>query len=100
MFLIAKAVLKDGFPLIKAVLRFFYLIVNQPGVHIMNKDTIKIIKRNKKDETEKIEAVVVTPKAESDTQRGIVNTVKNWISERRENSLAEKVFRERKFWIE
>jgi hypothetical protein len=64
----------------------------------MNKNAIKVVKRDRKDEAEKTEAVVENPKAASDTRRGIVNAVKNWISERRENSLAEKVFRARKFW--
>lgn len=58
----------------------------------MNKDAIKIIKRNKKDGAEKARAEVEAPKAESDARHGIVNTVKNWISERRENRREEKVF--------
>ncbi|HEX8735644.1 MAG TPA: hypothetical protein VF721_10000 [Pyrinomonadaceae bacterium] len=62
----------------------------------MNKDAIKIVKRNKKDEPKKTEAAVETPKDESDAQHGIVNTVKNWISERRENSRSEKVYSDEK----
>ncbi|HLM03468.1 MAG TPA: hypothetical protein VK400_20610 [Pyrinomonadaceae bacterium] len=58
----------------------------------MNKDAIKIVKRNKKDAAEKTGAVVETPKVETHTQRGIFNAVRNWIFERRENSRAEKVF--------
>ena len=66
----------------------------------MNKDAIKIVKRKKRDAAGKTEAEVETPKAASDTRRGIVNIVKHRISERRENSLAEKVLRARKFRVE
>lgn len=58
----------------------------------MNKDAIKIIKRDKRHEAGKPKIVVATPKAESDARHGIVRAVKNWIFERSENRRAEKVF--------
>lgn len=58
----------------------------------MNKDLIKIVKRNKKDEVEKTQVVVNATKVESNIQHKLVNVVSNWISERRENSRVEKVF--------
>ena len=58
----------------------------------MNKDAIKVVKRNKKDGAEKLKAVVNAPKVETDNQLKIVNVINNWISERRENSRVEKVF--------
>jgi hypothetical protein len=56
----------------------------------MKKDAIKILKRNS--EAEKTQSAADAPKVESETQRTIVNAVKDWISERRENSRAEKDF--------
>jgi hypothetical protein len=58
----------------------------------MNKDVIKMVKRNKKDGAENPQVIFNAPKVESDTQLKIANVVNNWISERRENSRAEKVF--------
>ncbi|HSK72193.1 MAG TPA: hypothetical protein VK892_10890 [Pyrinomonadaceae bacterium] len=58
----------------------------------MNKDKIKVVKRNKKDGAEKPQVIFNAPKVESDTRLKIVTVVNNWISERRENSRAEKVF--------
>lgn len=58
----------------------------------MNKDTIKVLKRNKKDAAEKTQVAVNSAKVESDIQLKIVNVVSDWISERRENSRVEKVF--------
>lgn len=58
----------------------------------MNKGTIKVVKRNKKDGTGKSQIVVTASKAESNTKLKIANVVNNWISERRDNSRAEKVF--------
>ncbi len=62
----------------------------------MNKDTIKIVRRNKKDRAEKLKVVINAPKVKSDIQLKIVDVVNNWISERRENSRAEKVFSDSK----
>jgi hypothetical protein len=64
----------------------------------MNKNAIKIVKRHKKEDAKKTGAAPETAKAGGDTRRRIVNAVKNWISEHRESSLAEKIFRARKFW--
>lgn len=58
----------------------------------MNKDAIKVVKRNKKDGANKPRVVVNAPKAESNIQLKIANVINNWISERRENSRMEKVF--------
>jgi hypothetical protein len=65
----------------------------------MNKDAIKVVKGNKKDAAEKTQAVANAPKVESDTQLTMVKAVKNWISERRENSRVEKVFSDDKILI-
>lgn len=62
----------------------------------MNKDAIKVVKRNKKDGAEKPRVVVNTPKAESNIQLKIADVINNWISERRENSRVEKVFSDSK----
>ena len=62
----------------------------------MNKDAIKVVKRNKKDGAKKLKAVVNAPEVESDNQLKIVNVINNWISERRENSRVEKVFSDNK----
>ena len=62
----------------------------------MNKDTIKVVKLNKKDGAEKLKVVVSTPKVESDIQLKITNAVNDWISERRENSRVEKAFSDNK----
>jgi hypothetical protein len=58
----------------------------------MNKDAIKIVKRNKKDGADEVPAVVDALKVEKDDQHKMANLVNNWISERRENSRAEKLF--------
>lgn len=58
----------------------------------MNKDKIKVVKRNKKDGTKKIQVLASTPKVKNDTQFKIASIVNNWISERRENKRAEKFF--------
>jgi hypothetical protein len=62
----------------------------------MKKDAIKIIKRNKIGEAEKTEAAPATPNSAGVTQHGTINAVKIWISERRENSRAEKAFSDSK----
>ena len=61
----------------------------------MNKDAIKVVKRNKKDWA-KLKIVVNAPKVESDDPLKIANIVNDWISERRENSRVEKVFSDSK----
>lgn len=58
----------------------------------MNKDAIKIVKRNEKDGTQKEPVAVNALKVEKDDKHKMANMVKNWISERRENSRAEKLF--------
>jgi hypothetical protein len=59
----------------------------------MKKDAIKVVKRNKKDAAEKNQAAVAdAPEVASDTRLTMVKTIKDWISERRETSRAEKVF--------
>lgn len=58
----------------------------------MNKDAIKIVKRNKKDEAQGTPVAAGALKVEKDDRHKMANLVKNWISERRENSRAEKVF--------
>ena len=62
----------------------------------MNKDTIKVVKRNQKDGAQEAPVVVNASKAEKDDQHKMVNMVNNWISERRENSRVEKVFSDSK----
>jgi hypothetical protein len=62
----------------------------------MNKDTIKIVRRNKKEVVEKLKVVINARKVESDIQLKIANVVNDWISERRENSRVEKVFSDTK----
>lgn len=58
----------------------------------MNKEVIKVIKRNKKEGAQKEPVVVSASKVEKDDQHKMTNVVNNWISERRENSKAERVF--------
>jgi hypothetical protein len=58
----------------------------------MKKDSIKVVKRNKKDAAEKTQAAAVASEVESGAQGRIVNVIKDWISERRETSRAEKIF--------
>jgi hypothetical protein len=60
----------------------------------MNKDLIKVVKRVEKAEIEITQVVVNSTKVESNTQLKTANTIKNWISERRENNRSEKVFSE------
>lgn len=62
----------------------------------MNKDAIKIVKRNKKDGAKKTQVAVNASKVEGNIQLNIVDVVNKWISERRENSRAEKVFSDSK----
>jgi len=56
----------------------------------MNKQKIKVVKRD----APKPEPTPVS-RPEKDPNRGITNTVKDWISERRENREAESVSSER-----
>ena len=58
----------------------------------MNKDLIKVVKRVKKDETEKTQLIVNSTKVERNTQLQTINVVKNWIAERYETRQMEKVF--------
>lgn len=61
---------------------------------IMNKVSIRVIKRNNQDTAKKnrIAAVVSTAKIETDVRIEMVKTVGSWISERRENRRVERVF--------
>jgi hypothetical protein len=52
---------------------------------------IKVIKRNKKDEAENIQAVVQPLKSEGAAREKVVNTLNNWIAEWRENDGVERV---------
>ena len=62
----------------------------------MNKNVIKVIKRDKKDGVQKEPVVVEASKVERDGRHKMANLVNNWISERRENSRVEKVFSDSK----
>lgn len=58
----------------------------------MRKDEIKVIKRIKNEEVE--ETKIVLTKSENNIRHKIDNVVKDWISERRENSRIERLFSE------
>ncbi len=58
----------------------------------MRKNEIKIIKRIKIGEAEKNKDVTNVAKLESDIRIQLGNVVKDWISERHENSRLEKIF--------
>ena len=60
----------------------------------MRKDEIKVIKRIKISETEQTKATTNLPKSEDKIRHKVSNVVKDWISERRENSRIEKIFSE------
>jgi hypothetical protein len=60
----------------------------------MNKDLIKVVKQDKKDEAEKPQVIVNSAKVERNLRHKIVNVISNWISERQENSRREKMFSE------
>ena len=60
----------------------------------MQKAAVKIIKRYKQAVTEKTDQPTVSDgdaKAENNTERGMVDTIAGWISERRANKRAEEV---------
>jgi len=59
----------------------------------MTKRKIKVVKRDAPIQP----APVPEPKPPVDTDRGISNAVKSWITERRENSIAEQTSNEVKF---
>jgi hypothetical protein len=80
-----------AFSLKEAILRFSTILTSR-AFQIMNKDAIKIVKRNEKDGTQKEPVAVNALKVEKDDKHKMANMVKNWISERRENSRAEKLF--------
>lgn len=56
----------------------------------MNRDGIKVVKRNKKKTAGKSQIAINAP--ESEAQLKLVKVIKNWISERRENRRTEKGF--------
>lgn len=58
----------------------------------MKKVVIKIVKGNKKGETEKTAIIGSDSKVKIDKNRNTVDVVKDWISERRENRITEKSF--------
>jgi hypothetical protein len=60
----------------------------------MNKYLIKVVKQNEKAGIKISRGVVNSTKVKINTQPRIVETVKNWIAERRENDRLEKVFSE------
>lgn len=65
----------------------------------MNKNTIKVIKRDKIDGNDKINVVfnaVKSEKSERKTRINLINAVNDWINERRTNSRMEKVFSDSK----
>jgi len=59
----------------------------------MTKRKIKVVKRDAPAEPEP----TPEPKALIDPERGMTNTVKNWVTERRENKEAESVSNARQF---
>lgn len=60
----------------------------------MGKDEIKVIKRIKIDEAQRTKAETTLVKSERNIRHQLGNVVKDWISERRENSRMEKLFSE------
>lgn len=58
----------------------------------MNKDSIKVIKRDAKNEEDKPQISANPLKTEHDRHRSMENTIRDWVSERRENNRAEKHF--------
>jgi hypothetical protein len=84
--------LRGGFFLKESHPSVFQQYLQVERSKIMNKDAIKIVKRNEKDETQKEPVVPDALKVEKDDQLKMANEVNNWISERRENSRAEKLF--------
>ena len=58
----------------------------------MRKVEIKVIKQNNIEGVE--ETKIVLPKSENKIRHKISNVVKDWVSERRENSRIEKLFSE------
>jgi hypothetical protein len=52
---------------------------------------IKVIKRNKKVQTENSQVVVIPLKSEGAAREKVVNTLNGWIAEWRENDRAERV---------
>jgi len=69
------------------------MLVQSEAFKIMNKDLIKVVKRDKKD-LAKPQVIVNPAKVEKNIRHKIVNVINNWISERQENSRREKVFSE------
>lgn len=62
----------------------------------MNKNAIKVIKRDKIEAAEKIDIVFDSVKSERKIRINLINAVNDWINERRLNSLREKVFSDSK----
>lgn len=60
----------------------------------MRKNQVRVIKGINNGLTEQIKTEAHLPKNESDIRFKLGNVVKNWISERRENSRIEKLFSE------
>ncbi len=62
----------------------------------MNKNAIKVIKRDKIEGAEKTKIVFNAVKIKRKTQINLVNAVNDWINECRTNSRMEKVFSDSK----
>lgn len=58
----------------------------------MNKDAVKVLKRDEITEARKTPAALNTDELESDNQRKMGKTVNSWITERRKNRQTEKTF--------
>ena len=58
----------------------------------MRKDEIKVIKRINTEEVTQTKILINLPKSENNIRHKLGNVVKDWISERRENSRIEKLF--------
>jgi hypothetical protein len=63
----------------------------------MNNDAIRVVKPDKEVGAPKTRVDLDPAKIESDVHQKLVDTVENWISERRENSRLEKFFRQTEF---
>lgn len=64
--------------------------------YMMNKNAIKVIKRDKTAGTQKIKIDFNIVNIKRKTQINLINAVNDWISERRTNSRIEKVFSDSK----
>ena len=84
--------LKEGFHKRRKPSFLFSPASGVKSFKIMNKVAVKVVKQNKIDGLTNPKAAGSPPKVETDIRRKMVGVVNNWISERRENRRAEKVF--------